>query len=154
MFHKTVLKWFIISLIVITSFLVVLLLLGYLLKENEIKVTQLKIQLEQEAFQQQHKRQQSRFNLEITETLTATEKSQKQIIDHYTECQSDKQCFVVQTNSPAIGCTVAVNTTGAVILLKVSAVTENKKNVNNQCLHEYQKANKIMAQCKNNKCSL
>jgi hypothetical protein len=53
-------KWLLITAIVITGFAIVLLGLGYLLKEHEIKTTLLKEKLDQERLSQQVKNQQTK----------------------------------------------------------------------------------------------
>ncbi len=154
MFYRVALKWLIISVIVLIGFVIILLFLGYLLKENEAKTTQLKAQLEQEAYQQQQKenRKNTLFpNLKIG--LSPAEKSQQKIIANNLYCQSNKQCFLVHTNSQALGCIVAVNTTGAAILLKVAAEHDDGPSLSNSCQQEYDNQHKKLAQCRNNLCS-
>ena len=54
---RTLVKWLVITLLVLVLFLIVLLALGYLLKENEETTNQLKVKLNQET-----KLKQERFN--------------------------------------------------------------------------------------------
>jgi hypothetical protein len=154
MFHKVAVKWLSITVIALMGFLIVLLFLGYLLKENEVKTIKLKAQLDQEAYQQQAKENRKKTFSSISQiTLSASEKSQQKVIANNLDCQSDKQCFLVHTDSQALGCIVTVNTNGAVILLKI--VSESKiKASSNGCQQEYEKAHGISAQCRNNFCSL
>lgn len=154
MFYRTAFKWFTITVIAIVVFLIVLLFLGYLLKENEVKTTQLKTQLEQERHQQQAKeqRQNSPFS-HLPSTLTTLEKSQQQIIADNLSCQTDQQCFLVQTQSQALGCFVVVNTTGAAILLKIASQNENSQAASEYCQLEHTKQPSLVAQCRNNACS-
>ena len=155
MFHRVAIKWLSITVIVLVGFLVILLFLGYLLKENEVKITKLKAQLEQEAYQRQEKDNRKNTFLSSSQaTLSTAEKSQQKIIVNNLDCQYDKQCFVVHTHSQAIGCIIAVNINGAAILLKVSSENQNKSSSGSGCQKEYQKVHEISAQCKNNICSL
>ena len=65
------LKWLVITLIVLSGFMVVLLGLGYLLSENEKATTALKNQLEQEALAQQQKSQQRDKRHQYSEIITS-----------------------------------------------------------------------------------
>jgi len=154
MFYQTAFKWLAITIIALAVFLLVLLFLGYLLKENEIKTTKLKVQLEQEAYQKQEKenRRKSMFS-HVPVSLSPLEKSQQETITSNLSCQTDKQCFLLHTHSKAIGCVVAVNTTGAAILLKVFSENENQRLSNNDCQQEYTKQRELFAQCINSQCS-
>ena len=153
MFHRVAFKWLSITVIVLVGFLVVLLFLGYLLKENEIKTTKLKAQLDQEAYQRQAKENRKNTLPSFSQiTLSASEKSQQSIIANNLDCQSDKQCFLVHTHSLALGCIVAVNANGAAILLKISSMNENKPLASN-CKQEYENTHEIIAQCQNSLCS-
>ena len=154
MLHQVAVKWLIITAVALTGFLVVLLFLGYLLKENEVRTTKLKAKLEQEAYQRQVKANRKKNFYSFSQvTLSASEKSQQKIIANNIDCQSDKQCFLVHTNSQSLGCIVAVNTNGAVILLKIASEIKNKPSSNN-CQQEYEKAHNISAQCRDNLCSI
>lgn len=154
MIHRVAIKWLTITAIVLIGFLVILLFLGYLLKENEVKTTKLKAQLDQEAYQRQTKENSKQTLPALSPTfLSAFEKSQQKIIANNLDCQSEKQCFLVHTDSKALGCIVAVNTSGAVILLKINSENKNKS-ANTACQQEYDKAYSVSAQCKNNLCSL
>ena len=154
MFFRIVLKWLSISIIAVVCLLTVLLFLGYLLKENEITTTKLKVQLDLEAYQKQEKenRRKNMFS-QIPTSLSPLEKSQQKTISSNLSCQTDKQCFLLHTHSKAIGCVVAVNTTGAAILLKVFSENENQRLLNNYCQQEYIKQRTLLAQCINNQCS-
>jgi len=152
MFHRVAFKWLSITVIVLVGFLVVLLFLGYLLKENEIKTTKLKVQLEQEAYQRREKSRKA-TSISFSQASTA-EKSQLKIIANNRDCQSNKQCFVVFTHSQIIGCIVAVNIKGTAILLKVASENESKSSAGGSCQKEYQNAHNISAQCKDNLCAL
>lgn len=149
MLYRILVKWFVIIVIVLVGFLTFLLFLGYLLKENEVKTTKLKAELEQEAYQQQEQR--NNTALHSPASLNAFEKSQQKIIKNNLHCQSKSQCFVVHTNSKAIGCMVAVNTTGAAILLKIAAENTHHSS-DNDCKKEYKYTQKISVQCESNIC--
>lgn len=154
MFYRTAFKWLTITVIVLGAFLMVLLFLGYLLKENEEITTKLKLELEQEASEQQAKNERKNNPFErLSVPLTPTEKSQQSVITGNQYCERDNQCFVVHTESKALGCVVAINTTGAAILLKISA--QNNRNVisSNRCLDEYARHQEVAAQCRENRCS-
>lgn len=154
MFLQRLAKWLIITVIVLAGFLLVLLALGYLLKENAASTNQLKAQLEQTAKQQQAKEQakQQPFQSGLAQ-LSANEKSQQKIIHEHQACDLDKQCFLIQTHSKAIGCIVAVNTTGAAILLKISAANNNHPSATSACQQVYGQHSTATAQCVNNSCS-
>jgi lipopolysaccharide export system protein LptC len=154
MFYRTAFKWLTITIIVLVAFLIVLLFLGYLLKENEVKTTLLKKQLEHEAYQQQEK--DSRKNSprsHFPAGLSSLEKSQQKIIADNRSCQTDKQCFLINTHSQTLGCTVAVNTKGAAILLKVSSKSEIQPFKRDQCQLEYSQQQAMSAQCHNSLCT-
>jgi len=153
MFYRIAFKWLSITVIVLVAFLVILLFLGYLLKENEATTTKLKAQLEQEAYQQQET-QQRRKNLfyPLPSALNSFEKSQQKIIADNLSCQTDAQCFLVHTHSRALGCIVSVNATGAAILLKTSSNNESLILSNDYCRQEYAKKRNLSAQCRNNYC--
>lgn len=153
MFYRVAVKWLIILVIVLVGFLMALLFLGYLLKENEAATTQLKTQLDQEAYQRHEKEHRKIFSTASPVTLSAAEKSQQKVITDNLYCESDQQCFLVHTHSQALGCIVAVNTQGTVILLKIAAENE-RQSASNRCQHEYQKAHELSVQCKKNLCAL
>jgi len=151
--HSVAFKWLIITVITTILFLMILLFLGYLLKENEIATTKLKVKLEQEAYLQHEKESRKNTPFSYLQTsLSALEKSQQKIIAENLNCQSDKQCFLVHTHSLALGCIVAVNANGAAILLKISSMNENKPLASN-CKQEYENTHEIIAQCQNSLCS-
>jgi len=144
---------------VLGGFLAVLLFLGYLLKENEVVTTKLKVQLAKEARQQQAKeaRKNKPFS-HLKVPLTSAEKSQQKIIMENQHCETDQQCFLVHTHNHAVGCIVSVNTKGAAILLKIAAQNENKLSLSNQssgnyCQQEYTQQQSLSAQCQQNRCT-
>jgi short subunit fatty acids transporter len=155
MFIRTIFKWLTITLIVLVTFLIVLLFLGYLLKENETKTTKLKAQLEYEAVQQQEKEKRKNnpfYNL--PSSLSSLEKSKQKIISDNLSCQTEKQCFLIYTHSQALGCIVAVNATGAAILLKTSSDSVQQQSSRLYCQQEYSKQSDLSVKCINSKCTL
>jgi len=154
MFYRIAFKWLTITVIVLGAFLVVLLFLGYLLKENEAVVTRLKAQLEQETRQQQAKeaRKNNPFGL-LRTALTAAEQSQQKIIMDNQSCETDKQCFLVHTHSQNVGCIVSVNTKGTAILLKVAGQNKGSQPTSKSCQQEYAQQQSLLAQCRQNSCS-
>ncbi len=153
MFYRTAFKWLTITIIVLISFLAVLLFLGYLLKENEQSTIKLIDRLEQEAQQQLAEVKQDQLLYYAEKSLTTLEKSQQKIIAFNQTCQTDQQCFLVHTQSPALGCIVSVNTQGAAILLKVKTHNQAGLSPVNACQHEYKNQGKQIAHCRNNTCS-
>jgi short subunit fatty acids transporter len=154
MLPRTAFKWLSITVIVLVGFLMVLLFLGYLLKENAETTTKLKAKLEQDAYQQQVKENRKRNPYsQLSTSLNLLEKSQQKIIADNLSCQTDKQCFLIHTHSQALGCIVTLNTTGAAILLKVFPKNENQQGANRHCQQEYAKQDKLFAQCINSQCS-
>lgn len=156
MFYRSTFKWLTITVIVTVAFLVVLLFLGYLLKENEAITTKLKAKLEQEASQQKAKEEQGNKPFaNLSPILTASEKSQQHVISDNQSCHTDKQCFLVHTDSEAIGCIVSVNTKGAAILLKISGQNQNENHqlASQYCQQVYIKQQSLFAQCHQNRCS-
>lgn len=154
MFYKTAFKWLTITMIVLGAFLVVLLFLGYLLKENETVTTKLKAQLEQEARQRQAKEARKNNPLgQLKKALTAAEQSQQKIIMDNQSCDTDKQCFLIHTHSQNVGCIVSVNTKGAAILLKVAEESKDFQPASKPCQQEYIKQQSLLAQCRQSRCS-
>jgi DNA-directed RNA polymerase beta' subunit len=155
MLNHIVIKWLIITTIVLIGFLAVLLLLGYLLKENEEKTARLITQIEQETYQQQEQKMRKSAKPYLSSnTLSTFEKSKKKVIENNLYCQSSNQCFVVQTYNETIGCIVAINTTGAAILLKITSQGDNEYSTSKKCQKVYQAMNETLAQCRNNRCTL
>lgn len=154
MFYQTALKWLIITVTVLIGLLAILLFLGYLLKDNEVKTTKLIAQLEQEAIQQERKLRNESKPYLLKNTISTFEKSQQDIIANNLVCQSSKQCFVVQTHSKNIGCLVAINTVGAAILLKASSQNKSNLSSDTNCQKLYQTMPETLVHCKSNICSL
>ena len=157
-------KWLSFTIIVLTGFLIVLLSLGYLLKENEVATTALKNKLDEKALIQQRKKQakqpqyiQDRNKQKyLKKYLSAIQKSQQKIIAEHLSCSQAEQCIVVDTHSNALGCSVAINTLGAVILMKVAADAsmQSKQMDDLQRDNCLSKSQIQIAMCENNLCIL
>ena len=155
MLFQSAFKWLTIFVIVLSFFLAVLLGLGYLLKENKAITTKLKAQLEQAANEEQAKEQRKQQPFATLKTsLSSHEKSQKKIINDNLSCTTAKQCFLVHTNSPALGCIVVVNTTGAAILLKIATQDDSHQATSNACQQEYQQQQLLTTVCRDNNCAI
>jgi hypothetical protein len=129
-------KWLLITLIVVIGFLVVLLGLGYLLKENERATTVLKQQLDQQAQYQQKKTTQRQLLITSTtdapvqrllekqhftpdkNTKLVVEQFQKIVIENIT-CVSSTQCVIAKVTFANVDCHVAINSIGASLLSKL-----------------------------------
>lgn len=156
---QTLFKWLLITVVVLVFFLLVLLGLGYLLKENEVTTNQLKIKLnqEQQLTQEKEARKQALFRVKpvnsATQKFTAFEQSQQKIIENNLSCKTEKDCLVLHTNSQALGCIVAVNATGIAILLKTANEQNNSKELTNDCQQAYSQGSSLILTCKNNACT-
>lgn len=130
------LKWLGVAVIVLVGLLITLLGLGYLLKENKAEVTVLKVKLDQQAYTQKLNQQKQRDKQKIpaTNLLTPFEVSLQQIISSNLSCDTNKQCLLFETDNKVLGCTVAINTTGAAILIKVANGSESNIAVK-ECLN-------------------
>ena len=124
-------KWLGIALIVLISLALVLLGLGYVLKENKAEITTLKYKLDQQSHQRKIEQQKilNRKTRPLSQSLSSVEQSLQQVISANLICQTNKQCVVFETGSKALGCNVAVNTTGAIILIKVASHFKNNLSV-------------------------
>lgn len=157
---RTLFKWLVITFFVLVLFLIVLLGLGYLLKENEETTNELKVKLNQETKLQQEKeaRRQALFLVKpkrlLTQKLTPFEKSQQKIFTDNLYCQTNKECFLVQTDSKVLGCIVAVNSTGLAILLKTTNAQKVSKVTTNDCQQEYSQETELTLSCQSNTCAL
>jgi len=113
-------KWLTITGIVCLGFVVVLLSLGYALKENEIKTTALKSKLDEERLKTTQKngpRAQLTFVDNDKANLEKLAKYKNIIIKNVT-CVNSKQCVLIDTKEVGLNCVVAVNTIGASLLMK------------------------------------
>ncbi|WDE12447.1 hypothetical protein [Thalassomonas haliotis] len=152
------LKWLTSLLVVIFGFMVILLALGYLLKENEAQTTALKQELDQQrALKQKALKQKASkasgdravFVLEPYEAgdnkaetgtgRAAEDKANKnapllasmaRVAREHSSCQSDKQCLLFNLDPEGPGCWLAVNSQGAAILAKISDLQPVKAGIN------------------------
>lgn len=144
-------KWLSILIIVLCGFLVVLLALGYLLKENEIATSALKKELDQE----QTKQQQADMALFADESKLLSQQKQQQNLAHAKQqavinnltCISDQQCVVIANPIEDGSCLIAVNTIGASLLAKLA----DKQTLTAECRATYDNA---AASCQNNICTI
>jgi hypothetical protein len=156
---RTLFKWLLITAVVLLFFLMMLLGLGYLLKENEATTNQLKIKLnqEQQLAQKKEARKQALFQVRpenfATQKLTSFEQSQQKIIVNNLSCNTEKDCLVLHTNSKALGCVVTVNATGIAILLKTTSEQKNSQELINDCQQAYSQESSFKLTCQNNACT-
>ena len=124
------LKWLTIILIAVLVFLILLLGLGYLLKEHKVATTQLKYQLDRERAEQTVKEAKQPLNsiietslVEVVEKTTKNSKKisrsiKQNILIKNLTCASSKQCVLVEIEFKDLNCTFAINTIGASLLVK------------------------------------
>ena len=156
---KTMLKWSIISLVVASAFMVVLLALGYLLKQNEIKTTALKLKLDK-AYQQQtqqqiqHQAQQPSKQQIATKSLQPYLLTQSQIlvevnnlIQTHRNCTDNNQCLLVDIAFADRTCQLAINQFGAAKLSQLSST-----GLSIEACQQYPVTSS--AQCKENVCQV
>jgi hypothetical protein len=118
--------------IVCIGFIVVLLSLGYLLKENEVTTMALKKKLDQQKQLNSSDKSASKAVLTFVDNKQGeAEKLEryKNVIIKNITCTSSEQCMVVNTKKTELNCFVAVNTIGASLLNKALDKDVNK-NVN------------------------
>ena len=138
---KSLAKWLLIIFVVLTAFMVILLGLGYLLKENEKSTTALKAQLEQELHAENLKqeRREQKALLQYTSVAkvsqqsashSSSEKANQQVIKQFQQtvinnltCVTTQQCQVVNVKFNNISCPVAINSIGASQLKKLPTAT-------------------------------
>ena len=161
-------KWLTIMGIVCLGFIVVLLSLGYLLKENKVATTALKQKLDKQKqlnssvknpskavlmFIDSNKKKQSAeakaINVEKIKHLTNV------IVKNIT-CTASNQCVLFNTGLLELNCTIAVNTIGASLLgkklgEKPDITSLNTSNTEDACYVEQQQFNSV---CKQNMCQL
>ncbi len=144
-------KWLMISLLVLVSFTGILLGLGYLLNENEKRVTKLKQELEQQAENTAPTEQADIIVVERANSSshldTVKPSVNRRIIGNNLTCVADEQCLVVEAEFSDMSCTVAVNVIGAAKLAKA------KKDLSEvgQCLNY---STELAAVCEKNLCTL
>jgi len=163
-------KWLTISVVVFLGFMVVLLGLGYLLKENEKTTTVLKQKLDQQRYTEQQKLQRKKniaksilsnenmpvefgsyevvddkwVNSQIKSVRTSPH---KKIIAENLTCISSEQCLTVTVNFSNTSCLVAVNSIGAAKLAKAGSSDTQESSCQND-------DSKEIAQCLMNLCTL
>lgn len=129
-------KWLTITGIVCLGFIVVLLGLGYLLKENEVAVTALKRQLDEQQSKVAQKNSPTAHLTFVDKEQEALDKlaQYKNIITKNVTCTSANQCVLINTQETSLGCLVSVNTIGAALLMKaINKASENNVITNPQC---------------------
>lgn len=140
-----------ISLLVLVSFTAILLGLGYLLNENEKRVTVLKQELEQEGSNTAPIKQPEVIVVErasnSSQLNTAKQSINKRIIGNNLTCVADEQCLVVEAEFSDKSCTVALNVIGAAKLVKA----EKDMTDVGRCLSQ---SGELSAVCENNLCVL
>lgn len=152
-------KWLTIMGIVCLGFMVVLLSLGYLLKENEVVTTALKEKLDQEKLLNAASKSPSKAVLTFVDNkqkINTVLNEQKQIIGSNLTCISSAQCTTVNTQFESLGCVVPINKIGASllekILFKYRSIKDDshENNVKNVC----EGASLKVSECKQNLCQL
>lgn len=149
-------KWLTIIGIVCIGFIVVLLGLGYLLKENEVATTALKQKLEQENLLNNNNKNTSKAVLTFVDNKQAESNflnKQKNIIVSNLTCTSSAQCVIVNTKQPEFGCLVAINVIGASMLDKGMNKRSQVEVSDNYACDDYV-GNKFISACKANLCQI
>ncbi len=115
------LKWFVISLLVILVFISILLGLGKLLHDNEQRVTQVKAQrVTPQSVQQVTDALADESSSDDESTALDNRQKIAEIITTNLTCVNDQQCVVVDAQFTDVSCQLAINTIGAAILAKAS----------------------------------
>ncbi|WP_206485229.1 hypothetical protein [Thalassotalea sp. G2M2-11] len=139
----SVIKWLIISVLVLFSFTIILLGLGSLLHENEQRVTAIKagtsLSEPQEPVTQMAS---SHLTLPIKVQSTL-----KPIIKQNLTCVMDEQCVMVEAKFADLSCLIAINTIGAAKLARA----EPDKTRAIDCPPTFDSA---IARCHDNLCTL
>ncbi|WP_076420147.1 hypothetical protein [Colwellia sp. UCD-KL20] len=148
-------KWLTVIGIVCLGFVIILLSLGYLLKENEVATTALKQKLDQQKQLNSSDKNTSKAVL----TLVDKQQEQENKLNHFKSviiknltCATSQQCVLVNTKEPDLNCIVAVNTIGA-SLVKKALKKEKGKGIDNgnACASFKQNLNSV---CKKNICQI
>ncbi|WP_286233765.1 hypothetical protein [Thalassotalea sediminis] len=135
------LKWIIITAGVIVGFLMLILAIGYLLKDNELK--------HRDYIEQQGLSSEKRIQTVLTDNIqpnTISTTLSVPVIKNNLTCVNDKQCVVSEINVANRTCAVAINTIGAAQLVKVEHFTDIK-----QCTDA---ESGMVAVCQQNLCQL
>ena len=154
------LKWLTIIAIVIAGFIVLLLCLGYMLKENKVTVTALKLKSEQEKLKNadtslskavlifvDNKKNKANIEIDNQESL----ERYKQIITQNLTCISSEQCTVINTKLKDLACVVPINKIGASLLEKaIKKKPLSITSIQNTC----EQVELIKSVCKQNLCEL
>jgi hypothetical protein len=157
-------KWLTIMGIVCLGFIVVLLSLGYLLKENEVATTALKLKLDQQNLLNNTDENTSTAiltfvdsndvdsnRIEGNKASIAFLNKQKTIIAKNLTCVSTHQCTVVNTKRTELGCKVPINIIGASLLKKViKQQSTSSSYVAGVCKNQ----GSVTSECKQNLCQL
>lgn len=151
------------TVVVLAGFMVILLLLGYLLNENEKSTTILKTQLEQESQAEQQRQEKIRQRKSLTyssqaaiaskaqeKQVTTTNKvlieQFEQIVINNLTCISKQQCQVALVSFKNSVCSVAINHIGASLLNKLNT----KSSVISACPKAMEQSN---LSCQQNICT-
>ncbi|XPF92761.1 hypothetical protein ACM9HF_12030 [Colwellia sp. RE-S-Sl-9] len=148
-------KWLTVMGIVCLGFVIVLLSLGYLLKENEVATTALKQKLDQQKQLNSSDKNTSKAILTLVDKQQEQENKLnyfKSVIIKNLTCATSQQCVLVNTKEPDLNCFVAVNTIGA-SLVKKALKKEKGKGIDNSnvCASFNQNVNSV---CKQNICQI
>lgn len=147
-------KWVTITGIVCLGFVIVLLSLGYLLKENEAAVNVLKNKLDQEKLNTTNKNTPSaRLTLIDTEQEQIDKLSRyKKVIVTNITCTDTNQCVLINTKEPELNCVVSVNSIGASLLMKALREENSGKTMSQNKCDLPQKH--LTNMCKQNMCQI
>lgn len=147
---KVVAKWLVITSVVVVVFSSVLLFLGYLLHDNEQRVSAYQQQINQH--KENDKSQADKVKSLITLDDSAELKQQaefvrqaKRIVEQHLTCHSDQQCRIFQSGQPILGCQIAINQIGHQMLNDLKKIKQAA-----QC----STSTESVASCQNNLCSI
>ena len=147
---KVVAKWLIITSVVVIVLSSVLLFLGYLLHDNEQRVSAYQQQINQH--KESDKSQADKVKSLITLDDSAERKQQaefvkqvKNIVEQHLTCHSDLQCRIFQSGQQILGCQIAINQIGHQMLNDLKKVKQAA-----QCSTSAES----VASCQNNLCSI
>lgn len=149
-------KWLSIMGIVCIGFIVVLLGLGYLLKENKITTTELKQKLEQENLLNNSNKNTSKAILTFVDNKQDNNdfvNKQKNIIVSHLTCTSANQCVIVNTKRSEFDCYVAINIIGASILTKTMNNRSQIEVKDTEACGVYSEQN-FISECRSNLCQI
>lgn len=131
-------KWLRIMGIVSLGFIIVLLSLGYALKENKEVTTALKHKLDQQKLAsspQQSPTAKLMFVDNKKDDMERLARLKKIIVKNVT-CVDSRQCVLIDIKEPTLNCIVSVNTIGASLLMKeLKGEYMGKTRPKNSCDH-------------------